>query len=87
MEEHSAAIVEILEQPNRARSSEREISRQADARFQGLRSRSRDDRPRGVAASHPTRAMIEELRKVIKRMHYPPDVMIACVRWYAGHIR
>jgi transposase-like protein len=29
--------------------------------------------------------MIEELRKVIKRMHYPLDVMLTCVRWYAAY--
>ena len=25
--------------------------------------------------------MIEALRKVIKRMHYPLEVMLVCVRW------
>jgi putative transposase len=29
--------------------------------------------------------MIEALRKVIKRMHYPLEVMLICVRWYAAH--
>jgi putative transposase len=29
--------------------------------------------------------MFEELRKVIKRMHYPLDVMLTCVRWYAAY--
>ena len=29
--------------------------------------------------------MIEELRKVIKRMHYPLDVMLTCVRWYVAY--
>jgi transposase-like protein len=29
--------------------------------------------------------MIEELRKVIKRMHYPLEVMLTCVRWYASY--
>ena len=30
--------------------------------------------------------MIEALRKVIKRMHYPPlEVMLTCVRWYAAY--
>jgi transposase-like protein len=29
--------------------------------------------------------MIEELRKVIKRMHYPLEVMLTCVRWYAAY--
>jgi len=28
--------------------------------------------------------MIEALRKVIKRMHYPLEVMLVCVRWYAA---
>jgi hypothetical protein len=25
------------------------------------------------------------LRKVIKRMHYPLEVMLICVRWYAAY--
>ena len=29
--------------------------------------------------------MIEALRKVIKRMHYPMQVMLVCVRWYAAY--
>lgn len=29
--------------------------------------------------------MIEALRKVIERMHYPLEVMLTCVRWYAAH--
>ena len=29
--------------------------------------------------------MIEPLRKVIKRMHYPLEVMLICVRWYAAY--
>lgn len=29
--------------------------------------------------------MIAALRKVIKRMHYPLDVMLTCVRWYAAY--
>ena len=28
--------------------------------------------------------MIVALRKVIKRMHYPLDVMFTCARWYAS---
>jgi putative transposase len=31
------------------------------------------------------KAMIEALRKVIKRMHYPLDLMLTCVRWYAAY--
>jgi len=30
-------------------------------------------------------AMIEDLRKVFKRMHYPLEVMLTCVRWYAAY--
>jgi putative transposase len=30
-------------------------------------------------------AMIEALRKVIKRLHYPIEVMLVCVRWYAAY--
>ena len=29
--------------------------------------------------------MIEGLRRVIKRVHYPLDVMLTCVRWYAAY--
>jgi transposase-like protein len=29
--------------------------------------------------------MIEALRKVIKRLHYPLDVMLTCVRWYVAY--
>jgi transposase-like protein len=29
--------------------------------------------------------MIDELRKVIKRMHYPLEVMLTCVRWYVAY--
>jgi transposase-like protein len=29
--------------------------------------------------------MIGALRKVIKRMHYPLEVMLVCVRWYAAY--
>src|SRR5450755_257899 len=29
--------------------------------------------------------MIEALRKVIKRIHYPLEVMLICVRWYAAY--
>ena len=28
--------------------------------------------------------MIEALRKVIKRLHYPIEAMLVCVRWYAA---
>ena len=30
-------------------------------------------------------AMIQELRKVIRRLHYPLEVMLVFVRWYAAH--
>jgi putative transposase len=29
--------------------------------------------------------MIEALRKVVQRMHYPLEVMLVCVRWYAAY--
>jgi hypothetical protein len=32
-----------------------------------------------------TKTVIEVLRKVIKRMHYPLEVMLVCVRWYAAY--
>jgi transposase-like protein len=28
--------------------------------------------------------MIEALRRVVQRMHYPLEVMLVCVRWYAA---
>ncbi|MEB0114670.1 IS6 family transposase [Variovorax sp. RTB1] len=31
------------------------------------------------------RAMIKALRKVIKRAHYPLEIMLTCVRWYAAY--
>jgi transposase-like protein len=33
----------------------------------------------------PKKKMIESLRKVLKRLHYPIEVMPACVRWYAAY--
>jgi transposase-like protein len=30
-------------------------------------------------------AVIPELRKVLKRLHYPLEVMQVCVRWYAAY--
>ena len=29
--------------------------------------------------------MIDALRKVIRRMHYPLEVMLICVRWHAAY--
>ena len=29
--------------------------------------------------------MIPALRKVLERMHYPLEVMLTCVRWYAAY--
>jgi putative transposase len=29
--------------------------------------------------------MNEALRKVIQRLHYPLEVMLVCVRWYAAY--
>ena len=29
--------------------------------------------------------MIDELRRVIKRLHYPVEVMLLCARWYAAY--
>ncbi len=29
--------------------------------------------------------MIPELRRVLKRLHYPLEVMLVCVRWYAAY--
>ena len=36
-------------------------------------------------AEDGTTAMIEALRKVIKRMHDPLEVMLTCVRWYVAY--
>ena len=30
-------------------------------------------------------AMIGELRKVLKLLHYPLEVMLVCARWYAAY--
>ena len=30
-------------------------------------------------------AMIDELRKELKRLHYPLEVMLVCARWYAAY--
>src|SRR5450755_2318892 len=35
--------------------------------------------------SPPTRSMIDALRKVVKRLHYPVEVMLICARWYAAY--
>ena len=32
-----------------------------------------------------TQTMNEALRRVIKRLHYPLEVMLVCVRWYAAY--
>ena len=29
--------------------------------------------------------MLEALRRVVQRMHYPLEVMLVCVRWYATY--
>jgi len=29
--------------------------------------------------------MIPEMRKVLKRLHYPLEVMLVCARWDAAH--
>ena len=29
--------------------------------------------------------MIDALRKVVKRLHYPVEVMLICARWYAAY--
>ena len=31
------------------------------------------------------REMIGELRKLLKRLHYPLEVMLVCARWYAAY--
>ena len=33
-----------------------------------------------------SKAMISELRKVLKRLHYPLEVMLVCARWYAAYL-
>ena len=30
-------------------------------------------------------AIIGELRQVLKRLHYPLEVMLVCARWYAAY--
>ncbi len=31
------------------------------------------------------KTLIEALRRVIKRLHYPAEVMLVCVRWYVDY--
>jgi putative transposase len=31
------------------------------------------------------KTMIEALRRVLKRLHYPLEVMLVCVRWYVAY--
>ena len=33
----------------------------------------------------PKKLMIEGLRRVLKRLHYPIEVMLVCVRWYVPY--
>ena len=33
----------------------------------------------------PTQPISEALRAVFKRLHYPIDVMLTCVRWYVAY--
>jgi len=33
----------------------------------------------------PKKMMIESLRRVLQRLHYPIEVMLVCVRWYAAY--
>lgn len=33
----------------------------------------------------PIQLTTSTLRKVIKRLHYPLEVMLVCVRWYAAY--
>ena len=33
----------------------------------------------------PIQLTTSTLRKVIKRLHYPLDLMLVCVRWYAAY--
>jgi putative transposase len=33
----------------------------------------------------PIQLATSTLRKVIKRLHYPLEVMLLCVRWYAAY--
>ena len=34
--------------------------------------------------SEAPKKKIESLRNVLKRLHYPIEVMLVCVWWYAG---
>jgi putative transposase len=54
----------------------------------GLRAGSvaiRPGRQAGVTTDDATKAMIEALRRVIKRMDYALEVMMTCVRWYVAY--
>jgi len=40
---------------------------------------------RVVVVPLPIQVETSTLRKVLKRLHYPLDVMLVCVRWYAAY--
>jgi transposase-like protein len=33
----------------------------------------------------PKKMKTESLRRVLQRLHYPIEVMLVCVRWYAAY--
>jgi putative transposase len=39
----------------------------------------------GLMAPIQTQLMIDALRRVVKRLHYPIEVMLMCARWYAAY--
>ena len=36
-------------------------------------------------AQTPRRTLAAGIARVLKRLHYPPDVMLLCVRWYVAY--
>ena len=45
----------------------------------------RDGGHNGAMKMIPTQPISEALRAVFKRLHYPIDVMLTCVRWYVAY--
>jgi putative transposase len=42
-------------------------------------------RPTKKKTATPRKALAAGIAKVLKRLHYPLDVMLLCVRWYAAY--
>jgi len=38
-----------------------------------------------VRKKTPRRTLLADIGKVLKRLHYPLDVILLCVRWYVAY--